>query len=273
MPLRVPKTLRNPHALIRKTKEALKKARPSQYGMLNTWADGTLNVSVGPDSVDRALRIMNAIVKFMESQYLEVVSNKIDRRKITLINLFDETVSFGIKDRSRRYEREPSEKNHIWGKWYFVPQGQLTLFIDEGYGSGYKTNWSDAKKRKVEDLVSEFVVELVVTADAKRRRRQNQLERAIRQENERRRIAEINHQIEVESNRLKVLEQLAAQWTKSRHLKEFISAAECKAANRELALADQRQFELWLWWAKKHADRLDPLSRGLPQWKHHKIKL
>lgn len=263
LPIRVPATLRKPHRLIAATNERLKKARPDQYGMLQAWADGCVNMKVGPNSVKRALIIMNTIVKFLESQNIEVISHENNRKKATSIKLFDETVSFGIKDRSRRHTRKPEDKKSWQSDWYFVPIGELTLFIDDGFGIGYRTQWSDAKSRKVEDALNDFIVELVVAADSKRQATQKRLDCRRRADESRRRMAEIQRQAEAEADRLKHLEQLADRWTQSAHLKNFITAAEQHVASMALSEAERRQFEMWVWWANKHVEKLNPLSDGM----------
>jgi hypothetical protein len=55
----VPERLTSPHPLMRWTMDALKSEVADQTGILRAGIDGCLNVSVGRQSVGRAMRIMN----------------------------------------------------------------------------------------------------------------------------------------------------------------------------------------------------------------------
>jgi hypothetical protein len=71
-PIIVRKKLRNPHPLVAKTQRILEKAEPDKYGMFRPWQKKYLNIRVGPDSLKRALRIMDALLKFFDEMEFEV---------------------------------------------------------------------------------------------------------------------------------------------------------------------------------------------------------
>ncbi len=70
------------------------------------------------------------------------------------------------------------------------------------------------------------------------------------------------HQIELE--RRDDLEKQAANWVKSQQLREYIQAVEMAAATKGISGLSNEGYAFWMRWAKVHADRIDPLTRGLP---------
>src|SRR5437867_3393657 len=70
--VRVPRRLVDPHPLVARTAERLRVAKPGKYGTVGAWGDKTLDVQVGPRSVERALRLMDALVKALEARGLRV---------------------------------------------------------------------------------------------------------------------------------------------------------------------------------------------------------
>lgn len=64
--IRVPSRLVDPHPLVRQTAAVLKPARPGLYGTIRARRDRCLDLRVGPRSRERALRIMDALIKALE---------------------------------------------------------------------------------------------------------------------------------------------------------------------------------------------------------------
>lgn len=60
--LPVPEVLSNPHRLVEITGKSLRGAKADDCGLLHPRAQAALNVVVGPDSVDRAMRILQALI-------------------------------------------------------------------------------------------------------------------------------------------------------------------------------------------------------------------
>ena len=68
----------------------------------------------------------------------------------------------------------------------------------------------------------------------------------------------------IEKKRRTELETQAQQWTKSDHLRKFIAEVERRASMQQCSIDFQTRMKEWLTWAKQHADRIDPLKKGLP---------
>lgn len=91
--------LRSPHPLVRKTMEALKgKARRDQV-YLGNWREPHLDVQVSYDMLNRALRVMDALVKALAERGWKVALGTGDDRKSYALVL-GQRVPFGILGRS-----------------------------------------------------------------------------------------------------------------------------------------------------------------------------
>jgi hypothetical protein len=78
-PVSVPKTLIDPHPLVTKTEKSLRTAKPDDRGILRASGPETLSAVVGPDSIDRAMRILDTLIKALEKRGMKV---KVDDTEI-----------------------------------------------------------------------------------------------------------------------------------------------------------------------------------------------
>jgi hypothetical protein len=211
-PLRVSKQLYNPHELVLKTKKSLTKAEINKYGLLEKWNKIRLDVRVGPKLLNRALRIMNTIIKFYEKHGIEVSAGKDSRD--THIRLFDEKISFFIREPTNRFDHVPTakeaaeEKRRGWAsydKYDYIPSGKLSLEIDKYSGNGIKIRWTDGKKIRVEYHLKDFIINSVIVADFDRTRRLKREEEYRRWEMERQRRADIERLRQIEMERRRIL--------------------------------------------------------------------
>ncbi len=67
-----------------------------------------------------------------------------------------------------------------------------------------------------------------------------------------------------EEARRQDLEQQAARWMKSQNLRGYLKATEQEAVRQNVPTAPDTPLGQWLTWATEHANRLDPLTTGLP---------
>lgn len=270
MPIRVKSILTEPHGLVNKTQKGFERAKPNKStGLLHPNGRSCLNITVAPASTDRALLVADALLKFLEANGIRVRTEGPGEIRKTYIELFDETVEFEIKESTNKYEVEPPKKTYWHQKTFrYEPNGKLNLFIG-GSGGYLRRTWADGSVNKLEGLINGFVLGLVKVADYERRQIIEREEQERRCRELRRREEQINNEILLEQERHKTLEDLSKLWVHCDQVRQFIAAAEAKIAKQELSRAARRRFGLWKIWAQKHADRLDPLNKGLP----HELKV
>ncbi|MBC3833354.1 hypothetical protein H8K33_17720 [Undibacterium amnicola] len=230
-----------------------------------------LNLSVTPVSLDRALHIVDALLKAFEANSItaHIDSNK----EITLLR--DENLkiemSFSLIEQVKRtlHEETPSEKKalqryrdsfrfgrqaeypHI-PKYDYQATGLFTIQI----GHWPSRKWNDTPKSTLETRLGEVVADTLVLA---KETHAKAIEDA-RREDERQRAKQhyefLVARREEEISRLKNLELQAENWKRAEFLREYAAAVEQRSLLN--GVLDREAVE-WLLWARAKADSLDPL--------------
>jgi hypothetical protein len=98
--IRVPEVLTSPHPLIVEAKNHLKKASQGRYGRLTRFWSRSEYISVFPESLDRALRIMNALIKALAKRNYPF---SIDEEKhVLVVKILDEQSLSGLRNAHAR---------------------------------------------------------------------------------------------------------------------------------------------------------------------------
>lgn len=272
--IRVVHTLRDPHQYVQQTEKILSKAKPNSYdnGILNPKV-GCLDIQVSPESLSRALLIMDALIKSLEARGLKVsISNK-DKR-VTSVSVLDETFEFCVKEflKQTKHELTPAEKKKkeelswydYFPKYDYNPSGRLSLIIKTYSGDGIRKTWTDGKKQRVENCLNAFILGLIMIAVAKKVER---IERARRErewqerENKRVELARLRRE---EEERVQALEKEASAWNKSQQIRAYLKAVRENALQKHGEIEPGSELDKWLTWADQQADRFDPLVESPP---------
>jgi len=264
-PIAVPERLTSPHPLVRSTIDALKSSTPDDTGILRTRESGCLNVRVGRQSVGRAMRLMNALIKALEARASTVSVMERDRTHQTCVKILDETIEVelreGLNRRERQFtaaelrEREKSSWLRDRKEYGFTLQGILFLrfwsIVARAFAKCGRTE--KAASRELLEFDHRWVGNGCGIKALRLRREQRERER---QEEQRRRWEEEERRRK-EEEKIKHLENLVANWNQSRSLREFLSEVE-KAAATNLAKKTDNLSD-WLSWARAYADSIDPI--------------
>jgi len=192
-------------------------------------------------------------------------------KSLTLAN--GEKVYFSIAEDYRRYDHvliqeEKAKKNAhpFWElkKYDYQPTGDLSLKIEVSGAYGSRKKWSDAKTGKLEEKVGEFIGGAVLIAHLLKIERQKEEEDKRRREEECRQREENEKRVAEEKARLQQLEEQAALWAKSEQLRAFIQAVEKAIAGKDFPEEQKQRISAWMAWARKQADRMDPIKRSFP---------
>lgn len=228
--------LRNPHAMVRGARRALKDAPPDTYGRLQASTGEVVSVSVSPSETGRALRIPDALVKGGESVGWLVLGAIAGEHGASHFVIADEEVPFRITEKTKREEKPESERSFLDTKYRYYPTGQFRLEFpfNRPKPRGQK-KWRDTETRDLEDVLSSILERAheaaygVTERREEQRQFQRELEKKAEKREERRR-----HRIEKKRRR------------------------------EELDPQKGEEVEEWLDWAESHADRIDLLSGELP---------
>lgn len=261
-----------PHPLVRAASKRLHQRDGwSENTLLRSAPKEVLNIAVTRESIDRALGIVDTLLKVLTTQGFETEVNS--ERGTTLFR-WSETgtvLEFALTEHVRRtrHEMTPAEeraRKRYWerSRWDssmsyphvpqydYTPTGNLTIQM----GRWPSRTWKDTPKTQLEQRLGEVIGGILALAQETHAREQEEARRkeAHRLAVERfefltkRRVNEVEH--------FKQLEASAADWERAARLRSFADAVEAAARLAGDLSPDQIA---WLAWARAKADWLDPL--------------
>jgi len=277
-PIVVSRKLGRAHPLIKQSTEILKNCKPDANGILEKPKMACIDIRVSRKSLSRALRIMEALVKGLETRGGSVAISG----ESTLVEILGVRLGFGIIEQLNRKKVEV--KNHdLNGYYHFghsrfdeirIPSGNLCLMLNDPdfyWDSRFRKNWRDTENKRLENGLNGFMKCLLKLAVHKKERirqkeeeERQRLDRQRRREEEERLRAERRRQIKEEQQRLSRLVSAAEDWKKSLLLREYINAIEAATLTGACSFNPENGLENWLKWAREQADRLDPLTPSPP---------
>jgi len=262
--VKVSKTLEKPHPWVVKAKKAMQPDDPYRYEKCLTSRRESLDIFVSPANLNRALCIMDALIKALETRKHKVFINT--DKNTTSVDILGQVLDITLRENLKCTITE----DRFGPKNSLIPNGDLVLRIrnDLGY---YRTRWTDGKEQKLEDKINSFIEGLYKAVlwerefDLKREREHREWEEKRRKQEETRKLKE------QEQAKLNNLKKNAADWHQSRTLRAYIKAATNTYIANSGKIEPGSDFEKWQTWANQQADRLDPLVESQPSILDHKI--
>lgn len=257
----VAKTLTDPDRLVRRAVRLLK--RPRDRNLLEPSERPCLGIHVTKESLDRALRLFDAIVEAVRARgwSMETQSGHPFQTQVTVLG---EAVGICIIEKTRQVENpKPSKADttHFFSyqRYSYEPTGRLTIRLADGPSFSWGAmSWNDGKVQRLENCLSDVMIGLVQMAERKREARREQ------QRRERERLEEQHRQMlaaerrEREKDRREELKAQIEGWSRAREIRAYLSALETAAADVVQRESDGR-LARWIRWAKQYADRIDTL--------------
>ena len=219
-----------------RTEKRLQRAKPSGGTVSGRWL-GVLDVNVSQASLDRALRIFDALLKGAEAVGLQIeITGPVEADKddwgrdsneylnrVTRFRCAEEWITVALWEEVQRSEDpkpEPVPRRSAWGTTYtpwqpttytHAPTGNLALQMTNVAGLGVRGVWKDGKRQRLEDCLAPFIAHFGIAAQAFKADRAEQerkrLEREAEhqrweEEQERRRAGADGERLTSESRRL-----------------------------------------------------------------------
>lgn len=164
----VPEALKSVHPVVLRTEKKLRAAKPDERGICKSRANECLDVKVTPDSLERALRIMDALVKALDRRGFALCQNSGTNEKLS-VEVNGEIIGFTLNERVMRNDHLPNEEEkkkikkdryyqHLLPKYDYVPTGKLSLKFDGWYDG--RSTWSDAKIQQLEGCLNDYYCRL-----------------------------------------------------------------------------------------------------------------
>jgi len=271
--IQVPSELVDPHPLVERTGRALRRRKPDERGLLHPSLKRCLDVHVAKPSVDRALRILDALVRALEGRTCVVTCPEEGVRRTTVaidgeeIGIcLEEKIDQSLIPEPKSMPPRALEYSFLRPspRYRYTATGQLILRISDRDLHNVRRAWRDGKRQTLERQLNRFVVGLVAAAEEKKAERRRAEEARIAHEKWEREETERQRRRWEQERRIRLLDEDMAAWTKSRRVREYIAAFRAAAATREAPVESESALGHWLDWATRYADRLDPSLRLKP---------
>jgi hypothetical protein len=285
----VPATLDQPHKLVAMSAKLLQRAKAIN-GVVRCHDRRCLDITVSPAALDRALRIVDAVLRALGDRGVRVEVTDVrpdDPRRggyyherkdevpsnVTRVQVGGEWIRFAVTEKvAHQRPPPPPAPKHLRGidaDWWqrthrppteYVPTGQLTLAILNIAHLRVPASWRDGKRQRVEDCLNAFVASLYLVADAIKAHRVQQERWRQEAEEEQTRQWEERRRREEEAKRAKQLEEAIAQWRLVRDVRAYVAEARQMVADAKLTITPDGPLDEWLKFASSYADKVDPLA-------------
>lgn len=253
----------------------MRKAKADETGRLRARAQQILDVDVTLGTADRAMRILDTLIKGLAARGYPVslVTPKPEPHRYgatpeagpprTTVRIGEDEIAIRLSEVVTRTLRPPARSDGGWEpkRYDYEATGRL-VFETLETGLGTRCKWADGARQRMEAMLNDIVVGLVETAEALRRRREAWAEAARQRaiEEEKRRAREREEHLEQE--RVRTLDGIMRRWRKAKAVREYVAAARATAVER--GHAEHEELNAWFAWADGYADRIDPMgSRGV----------
>lgn len=261
------------HPILAPTARSLRSAKSDAGGAVSIGGEGLLAMSCGRDSVERALFVLDRLLRAVEKEGIScAIKDKevvVSRRQEKLRFTFGETTVQkpyvptvdDLKAEARRLRNNDWDFAYRWGKAYpefvRVPTGQLFVSISDWAHWGNRRNWRDGARASLLDQLNEVVQALDASLEAQLQRRlENERNKRLwRRREENRARAEKRQKREGE--RVALIERIVQLRTQAEQLSgwiEWAQSIEDPDTRRMLAWANERLLE--------NNRALDPTSFG-----------
>ncbi len=264
----VPPSLDSPHSLIAMTRRSLIGAKVDARGLKQPRARGCLDIHVGQDNIDRAMLIMDTLVKALKNRGFDICVAK-ETPFSTSVSVMDEVIKFALIEDLDRTEKKltaaqiKEKEKHPWmysrQDYDYSPNGVLSLKIKNDDSLNTRKIWSDGRRQRLEDCLNSFVGGLIKAAMAIKHLRAERERREREWQEQRRRREEADRIRREEEEKLKDLDREVESWQRSQKIRSYIEAVKKWGIQKYGEIKPESKLQQWLTWATKQADRLDPL--------------
>jgi hypothetical protein len=169
------------HPCTSKTKSALAQATPDRRGALQAEGVGVASVRVAPETVPRALAVLDGLIRAVEKLGHSIAMQSSPAAMFAIngafvpVTIFEKFVNnrapADAEEMRRRhaYERKFPKffrMMDLEGGWTHRPSGKLTIILSDGNLHGLPSRWADGVSHPVESRVDEVAAAAVAHAQA-----------------------------------------------------------------------------------------------------------
>jgi hypothetical protein len=236
------------HPLIIQARNALRQAREDDRKILQG-PEQCLDVRVSKGSLERALRVMAALINLLEAEGF-VLSVGDGRHGHTAAKFHGQEITFGLLEKVDRIDAIslPSESTlsiEIWHPW-----------------EALRKRWKDGKRGSLEAVLPKIVASFIQTALEEKDREEKRLVKRQEEERTQQEREKLRSAIRYEKARGRALHRAALNWSRATQIRNLVRAARDAASEHGQAVEAGTAFGDWLIWAERQADRIDPVKES-----------
>lgn len=245
----VPDKLANPDKLIIEAKndfDSQKHEKHAIYRGIMSTSSGIISISVAPKNINRALRIMDKIIKLLKLRG----HNVIVKGNTTYAVVKGEEIKIRLREKLKRIITK--HEIYSWNNADYIPTDILSFKIDE-YP---EKEFNDSDNQKLEEQLPKILTKLELVSEKLKKDRE---EREIWHREYRKKIeAEeaIKKRKTTEIENFKKLLDDSERWKKAVDLRNYIKQIENNAIKENKF---SEELSNWIKWASDKADWYDPL--------------
>ena len=241
------------HPLIEQTRKNINKLHLDK-GCIRTRREG-LDIRVSPNNLDRALNIMNLIIKKLTEKKIEITIKEKGYKNATCVVVSGETFAIDIYEKINIIKK--GRDRYGFNEYDYIPNGRLVLRIKNA-PHGIRSEWKDGQRKKLENVLDKFIEGLYKAAAREKelKREREQWQEEYRKKEEQQRLEEI------EQERFKLLQKEAMAWQTSQIIKAYIEAATKAYIEKNGNPKSGSEFDKWRAWAIQRSNQLNPLLKS-----------
>ena len=268
--LLVPTELVDPHPLVKKWLTASRKAKELN-GALIFDKSLVLSSHVSRAEVDRCALLYDSLIKACQAAgYTWGIGSE-----GSFVRVDGEALLITIQERIKRFDippppPKPFKPGQRWepdfaamraARFGWEPTGVFSLIVDARSEVLIQKTWTDSKTGKLESKLGQILTGFVrIAASVKAQRSSDEASRRRWAEEERVRKGRIDQERRLDKLRQNLMKNMGS-WERAQRLRAFIQATVEASPPDE---ASQMALAMWVSWAAKQVDLLDPLKVNSP---------
>lgn len=265
----VAERLTDPHEVVAWLKDSLQQATPDHHDRLVVGTSWCQKVTLRPSCVPRALLLLDALFKALESRGHRVVAgNRFEGEpeKQILVHSSDEEFGIELEERLSRkphvLTREERDHESRWGrsnapKYDYFANGHLRIRLTlTHYKYRGRSSWSDTKTKQVDGLLGHAVLAVENAVAVSVQEKRDEARRAAEELAEKRKRLRGQRLKWYGKWLAKDLERMVEDWERARRVREFLAEYDQHVPSDGMSEVAAR----WRNATGQFAENLDPMN-------------
>jgi len=254
------------------------------FGRCTSGCDEAFSMQIGPDSIPRAMAILQTLCDALEKRgypvgiepgHDETRGQSINGRPKQVIhpvcaNVLDACIFFQITETSNKVKTTEIERKRTYEDYKYVPTGKLCFEIINHPSHNHARNkWHDGKMAKVEDQIDDIIVNMIrISTSTKESKAWAEIQ------SKKRAIEEAERKLQEQKKRmdkirLDHLSQETERYVRFIQTKEYIDTITAEGRKRLGDAYPGSDFSQWVEWAESYLKENGPGTWELPKFEVH----